>query len=117
MSGLHSKLDRKREVEEHNSTVQQGFTQRINTCCSQMQMSIQENNAKHLAMVDNYNNTTSKLHGMVTEACTQAALDTEALVVNVKSAVEESVQQCEAQILEQTNLVLVTINNTTVSSW
>ena len=84
--------------------MQQGFTQRINTCCSQMQMSIQENNAKHLAMVDNYNNTTSKLHGMVTEACTQAALDTEALVVTVKSAVEESVQQCEAQILEQTNL-------------
>ena len=46
----------------------------------------------------------AKLHGMVTEACTQAALDTEALVVTVKSAVEESVQQCEAQILEQTNL-------------
>ena len=70
VSGLHSKLDRKREVEEHNSTVQQGFTQRINTCCSQMQMSIEENNAKHLAMVDNYNTTTCECVCVCVCVCT-----------------------------------------------
>ncbi|XP_062380289.1 kinesin-like protein KIF11 [Sardina pilchardus] len=104
VSGLHAKLDRKREVEEHNSSVRQGFTQRINACCSQMQASIQENSAKHLGMMDYYNSTASKLHGMVSESCAQAALDSEALVANVKSAVGESVQQCEAQILEQSHL-------------
>lgn len=104
VSGLHAKLDRKREVEEHNTSVQQGFTQRINACCCQMQMAIQENNAKHLAMMDYYNNTAFQLHGMVDEVCTQAAQDTEAVVGSVKSAVGESVKLCEARILEQTDL-------------
>ncbi|KAL2077452.1 hypothetical protein ACEWY4_026956 [Coilia grayii] len=104
VSGLHAKLDRKREVEEHNMTVQQRFIRRINTSCDHIQSAIQENSAKHLAMVDHYNTTTCKLHRMVSEACTQATRDSETLVVNVRSAVEESVQQCEAQILEQTDL-------------
>lgn len=41
---------------------------------------------------------------MVDEVCTQAAQDTEALVGSVKSAVGESVELCEARILEQTDL-------------
>ncbi|XP_063045994.1 kinesin-like protein KIF11 [Engraulis encrasicolus] len=104
VSCLHAKLERKREVEVHNTSVQQSFIQHMNSSCAQIQSSIQENTAQHLAVVDYYTNTTSKLHGTVSEICTLAKQDAGALVANIKSGVEESVQQCQSQLLEQSQL-------------
>lgn len=61
VSGLHAKLQRKKEVELHNGEVQQSFAQRMENCYNSMQTSLQEQSHKHAAMIDYYRSSVGKI--------------------------------------------------------
>uniref|UniRef100_A0A673HEB9 Kinesin-like protein n=1 Tax=Sinocyclocheilus rhinocerous TaxID=307959 RepID=A0A673HEB9_9TELE len=61
VSGLHAKLQRKREVEFHNGEVQQSFAQRMENCYNSMQTLLQEQSHKHAAMIDYYRSSVGKM--------------------------------------------------------
>uniref|UniRef100_A0A8C2ARC6 Kinesin-like protein n=1 Tax=Cyprinus carpio TaxID=7962 RepID=A0A8C2ARC6_CYPCA len=54
VSGLHAKLQRKKEVELHNGEVQQSFAQRMENCYNSMQTLLQEQSHKHATIIDYY---------------------------------------------------------------
>lgn len=54
VGGLHAKLQRVQSVEQHNTTAQTNFTQRMEQSCSSMQSALQEHSLKHAAMLDHY---------------------------------------------------------------
>uniref|UniRef100_A0AAY4EQ04 Kinesin-like protein n=1 Tax=Denticeps clupeoides TaxID=299321 RepID=A0AAY4EQ04_9TELE len=54
LSGLHDKLDRKGQVETHNSKVQQSFAESMDTICSSMQRSLLEQSTKHQNLMEYY---------------------------------------------------------------
>uniref|UniRef100_A0AAR2KIA7 Kinesin-like protein n=1 Tax=Pygocentrus nattereri TaxID=42514 RepID=A0AAR2KIA7_PYGNA len=62
VSGLHAKLQRVRAVEQHNTTVQKSFSQRMEQSCSSMQTALKEQNLKHSAILDHYRHTVVLLH-------------------------------------------------------
>lgn len=61
VSGLHAKLQRKKEVELHNGEVQQSFAQRMENCYNSMQTSLHEQSHKHAAMIDYYRSSVGKI--------------------------------------------------------
>uniref|UniRef100_A0A671M954 Kinesin-like protein n=1 Tax=Sinocyclocheilus anshuiensis TaxID=1608454 RepID=A0A671M954_9TELE len=61
VSGLHAKLQRKREVEFHNGEVQQSFAQRMENCYNSMQTLLQEQSHKHATMIDYYRSSVGKM--------------------------------------------------------
>uniref|UniRef100_A0A671M916 Kinesin-like protein KIF11 n=1 Tax=Sinocyclocheilus anshuiensis TaxID=1608454 RepID=A0A671M916_9TELE len=61
VSGLHAKLQRKREVEFHNGEVQQSFAQRMENCYNSMQTLLQEQSHKHATMIDYYRSSVGEL--------------------------------------------------------
>uniref|UniRef100_A0A8C9Z4G6 Kinesin-like protein n=1 Tax=Sander lucioperca TaxID=283035 RepID=A0A8C9Z4G6_SANLU len=52
--GLHDKLDRKKKVEQHNSQIQQSFSQRMEGALSNMQRCVQQHGDKHHDMLSSY---------------------------------------------------------------
>lgn len=64
VSGLHAKLQRKKEVEHHNGEVQESFAQRMENCYNSMQTSLQEQSHKHAAMIDYYRSSVGKIYHM-----------------------------------------------------
>lgn len=54
VGGLHAKLQRVQAVEQHNTTAQGRFAQRMEQSCSSMQSALQEHSLKHAAMLDHY---------------------------------------------------------------
>ncbi|KAA8578088.1 hypothetical protein FQN60_002512, partial [Etheostoma spectabile] len=52
--GLHDKLDRKKKVEQHNSEMQQSFSQRMEGALSSMQRCIQQHGDQHHRMLGSY---------------------------------------------------------------
>lgn len=54
VSGLHAKLQRKKDVELHNSEAQESFAQSMENCYNSMQTTLQEQGHKHSAIIDYY---------------------------------------------------------------
>uniref|UniRef100_A0A8C3ASG9 Kinesin-like protein n=1 Tax=Cyclopterus lumpus TaxID=8103 RepID=A0A8C3ASG9_CYCLU len=54
VSGLHDKLDRKEKVEQHNSEIQQSFSQRMEGALGNMQRCVRQQGAAHHDMLSGY---------------------------------------------------------------
>uniref|UniRef100_A0A3P9P6R2 Kinesin-like protein n=1 Tax=Poecilia reticulata TaxID=8081 RepID=A0A3P9P6R2_POERE len=54
VSGLHAKLDRKTQVEQHNMQMQQSFSQRMDGAFSSMQRGVQQHGAAQAAVLTGY---------------------------------------------------------------
>nr|BAC34408.1 unnamed protein product [Mus musculus] len=52
VSGLHSKLDRKRAIDEHNAEAQESFGKNLNSLFNNMEELIKDGSAKQKAMLD-----------------------------------------------------------------
>uniref|UniRef100_A0A8C5FBR3 Kinesin-like protein n=1 Tax=Gadus morhua TaxID=8049 RepID=A0A8C5FBR3_GADMO len=61
VSGLHDKLDRKTQVEQHNSGVQQSFSQRMDGVFSSMQSTIALQSSKQQSMFSSYSQAVGEL--------------------------------------------------------
>uniref|UniRef100_A0A8C2HQR7 Kinesin-like protein n=1 Tax=Cyprinus carpio TaxID=7962 RepID=A0A8C2HQR7_CYPCA len=61
VSGLHAKLQRKKEVELHNGEVQQSFAKRMENCYNSMQTLLQEQSHKHATIIDYYRSSVGKM--------------------------------------------------------
>ncbi|TRY98776.1 hypothetical protein DNTS_014433 [Danionella cerebrum] len=104
VSGLHAKLDRKKDVELHNGLVQQTFSQQMENYYNTMQNSLKEQSDKHSAMINYYRSSVGMLlnsNGKVVKETMGAVCESYS---NIKGAVGESVEQCKKQMLTQEKL-------------
>ena len=60
VSGLHAKLDRKKQVEQHNNDIQMSFSQRMELTFSQMQRSLPDQGSRHQGMLDHCTGSVGK---------------------------------------------------------
>ncbi|XP_012689681.1 kinesin-like protein KIF11 [Clupea harengus] len=104
VSGLHAKLDRKREVEGHNSAVQQSFGQHMEASYSHMQRSLQQQSSLHQGFMEYFGNTVSDLHAVNSRALEEALSSVTSYKAGVKAVVEEKVGQCVAKLEQQESL-------------
>ncbi|XP_067222841.1 kinesin-like protein KIF11 [Chanodichthys erythropterus] len=104
VSGLHAKLQRKKEVELHNGEVQQSFAQRMENCYNSMQTSLQEQSHKHAAMIDYYRSSVGELlntNSTVFKETLGAVCESYS---SIKGAVGEGVERCKERVLHQEKL-------------
>lgn len=104
VSGLHAKLDRKRQVEQHNSTVQQSFAQHMEASYSQMQRSLQQQSSTQHSFMDFFTNTVSNLQKMNSRALEEAVSTVTSYKAGVKAVVEENVGLCVSKLGQQESL-------------
>nr|XP_033468499.1 kinesin-like protein KIF11 isoform X1 [Epinephelus lanceolatus] len=101
VSGLHDKLDRKKKVEQHNSQIQQSFSQRMEGAFSKMQRCVQQQGAKHHNMLSGYSQAIDGVLVM-NEAALKGALTTvESVVGGVGQLVAEGVARCQDRVKQQ----------------
>ncbi|XP_067466910.1 kinesin-like protein KIF11 isoform X2 [Thunnus thynnus] len=106
VSGLHSKLDRKKEVEQHNRQIQQSFAERMEGVFSSMQRCVEQQGSKHHDMLSSY---TQAIDGLLmkNEAALKGALTTvESFVGGVGQLVGEGVARCQGRVKQQSALCL-----------
>ncbi|KAK1905957.1 Kinesin-like protein KIF11 [Dissostichus eleginoides] len=106
VSGLHEKLDRKKKVEQHNSEIQQSFSQRMEGAFSSMQRCVQEHGEKQQHMLSGYSQA---IDGVVVmnEAALKGALTTvESFVGGVGQLVSAGVRRCQDKVKQQEALCL-----------
>ncbi|MGH0115546.1 UNVERIFIED_CONTAM: hypothetical protein FKN15_024876 [Acipenser sinensis] len=61
VSGLHAKLDRKKEVEHHNAKMQESFAAQMDSLFNQMQKSVEQQSLKHQGMLEFYTTSVGDL--------------------------------------------------------
>lgn len=61
VSGLHSKLDRKRAIDEHNAEAQDIFGKNLNSLFNNMEELIKDGSAKQKAMLEDHKTLFGKL--------------------------------------------------------
>ncbi|XP_033881240.3 kinesin-like protein KIF11 [Acipenser ruthenus] len=61
VSGLHAKLDRKKEVEQHNAKMQESFAAQMDSLFNQMQKSVEQQSLKHQGMLELYTTSVGDL--------------------------------------------------------
>ncbi|KAM6922167.1 kinesin-like protein KIF11 [Lycodopsis pacificus] len=106
VSGLHEKLDRKKEVEQHNSEIQQSFSQRMEGALGSMQRCVQQQGAQHHNMLSGYSQAIDGVLVM-NEAALKGALTTmESFVGAVGQLVAEGVTRCQDRVQQQEALCL-----------
>ncbi|TMS04412.1 Kinesin-like protein KIF11 [Larimichthys crocea] len=106
VSGLHDKLDRKKKVEQHNSEIQQSFSERMEAAFSDMQRCVQQHRAKHGDMLSSYSHAIGGLI-VTNEAALNGALTTvESFVGGVGQLVAEGVGRCQDRVRQQEALCL-----------
>ncbi|XP_037637702.1 kinesin-like protein KIF11 [Sebastes umbrosus] len=106
VSGLQDKLDRKKKVEQHNSEIQQSFSQRMEGALGNMQRCVQQQGAKHHDMLSSYSRAVDDVLVM-NEAALKGALTTvESFVGGVGQLVNEGVTRCRDRVQQQEALCL-----------
>ncbi|TDH01623.1 hypothetical protein EPR50_G00182270 [Perca flavescens] len=104
--GLHDKLDRKKKVEQHNSQIQQSFSQRMEGALSNMQRCVQQHGDKHHDMLSSYSQAIDGVRVM-NEAALKGALTTvEAFVGGIGTLVADGVSRCRDRVQQQEALCL-----------
>ncbi|KAM4606947.1 kinesin-like protein KIF11 [Polymixia lowei] len=101
VSGLHDKLDRKKKVEQHNSQIQQRFTQRMEGAFSAMQDRIQQQGTKHHNMVSSYSQAIDGVLAKNEAALSGALVTMESFVGGVRQLVADGVARCQAKVQQQ----------------
>ncbi|XP_041922135.1 kinesin-like protein KIF11 [Alosa sapidissima] len=104
VSGLHAKLDRKREVDRHNSRVQQNFAQHMENSYSQMQRSLQQQSNAHQSFMEYFGTTVSDLHKVNGRALEDAVSTVRSYKAGVKAVLEENVGHCVTTLEQQESL-------------
>ncbi|XP_034407180.1 kinesin-like protein KIF11 [Cyclopterus lumpus] len=106
VSGLHDKLDRKEKVEQHNSEIQQSFSQRMEGALGNMQRCVRQQGAAHHDMLSGYSQDIDGVLVM-NEAALKGALTTvESFVGGVGQLVAEGVTRCQDRVQQQESLCL-----------
>ncbi|XP_062863433.1 kinesin-like protein KIF11 [Trichomycterus rosablanca] len=100
VGGLHAKLQRVKAVEQHNSTVQQSFSERMEQSCSGMQTALQEQNLKQSSMLDHYHNAVGELLGGTGRVFEEALGSVLRSYTSMKGAVGEGVDGCKSKLLQ-----------------
>ncbi|XP_059930075.1 kinesin-like protein KIF11 isoform X2 [Gadus macrocephalus] len=106
VSGLHDKLDRKTQVEQHNSGVQQSFSQRMDGVFSSMQSSIALQSGRQQSMFSSYSQAVEKSLSINQAALSQAQVAMETLVGGVRQVMSEGAAQSEGRRRQQEALCL-----------
>ncbi|XP_023818936.1 kinesin-like protein KIF11 isoform X2 [Oryzias latipes] len=106
VSGLHDKLDRKKQVEQHNLQMQQSFAQKMDGAFSSMQLCVEEHRAKHSRMLSS---CSQAIDGLIVknEAAVNGAVTTiESFVGGVRSLVSEGVGRFQEKVQQHEALCL-----------
>lgn len=104
--GLHDKLDRKKKVEQHNTQIQQSFSQRMDGAFSRMQRCVQQQGTRQHDVLSGYSHAIDGLLSM-NEAALKGALTTvESFVGGVGQLVAAGVARCRAKVEQQEALCL-----------
>nr|XP_006630558.1 PREDICTED: kinesin-like protein KIF11 [Lepisosteus oculatus] len=111
VSGLHSKLDRKKNVEEHNAKMQETFASQMDTFFSQMQKSVEEQNLKHQGMLDMYRNSVDDLLNTNAVIFSNTISTVAKSFKSIKDLIGTGVSRCLERMLEQESLCQKTKNN------
>ncbi|KAG7232181.1 hypothetical protein INR49_009459 [Caranx melampygus] len=106
VSGLHDKLDRKKKVEQHNRHIQQSFSQRMEGAFSNVQRCVQQQGAKHHAMLSSYSEAIDGLIVMNEAALTGPVTSLKSIVGGVGRLVADSVSRCQDRVQQQEALCL-----------
>ncbi|KAM9847730.1 kinesin-like protein KIF11 [Aulostomus maculatus] len=106
VSGLHSKLDRKREVEQHNRQTQHSFAERMDVAFRNVQRCIQQQGTRHHHMLSSYSRSIDGFLVMNEAALKGALTGVESLVGRVGQLVSEGVARCQDRVQEQQGLRL-----------
>uniref|UniRef100_A0AAY4ER87 Kinesin motor domain-containing protein n=1 Tax=Denticeps clupeoides TaxID=299321 RepID=A0AAY4ER87_9TELE len=104
LSGLHDKLDRKGQVETHNSKVQQSFAESMDTICSSMQRSLLEQSTKHQNLMEYYTSSVSQILTVNSRVFKEGVSSVASSMSDVKLLVQECVGQCVERVQKQENL-------------
>ncbi|XP_065153419.1 kinesin-like protein KIF11 [Paramisgurnus dabryanus] len=111
VSGLHAKLERKKDVELHNGEVQQSFAQSMENCYNNMQTTLQEQGSKHSAIIDYYRSSVGELLTVNSKAFKETLGAVCESYSSIKSAVGEGVERCKERVLQQEKLSQEAQNN------
>ncbi|XP_029283274.1 kinesin-like protein KIF11 [Cottoperca gobio] len=106
VSGLHEKLDRKTKVEQHNSEIQQSFSQRMQGAFSNVQRCVQQHGAQHHDMLSNYSQAIDGVLAMNQAALKGALTTVESFVGGVGQLVADGVTRCRDKVQQQETLCL-----------
>lgn len=104
VSGLHSKLDRKRAIDEHNAEAQESFGKNLNSLFNNMEELIKDGSAKQKAMLDVHKTLFGNLMSSSVSALdtiTTTALES---LVSIPENVSARVSQISDMILEEQSL-------------
>ncbi|XP_034754345.1 kinesin-like protein KIF11 [Etheostoma cragini] len=104
--GLHDKLDRKKKVEQHNSEIQQSFSQRMEGALSSMQRCIQQHGDQHHRMLSSYSQAIDGVRVMNEAALNGALVTVESFVGGVGALVADGVARCRDRVQQQEALCL-----------
>uniref|UniRef100_A0A3P9P6T2 Kinesin-like protein n=1 Tax=Poecilia reticulata TaxID=8081 RepID=A0A3P9P6T2_POERE len=110
VSGLHAKLDRKTQVEQHNMQMQQSFSQRMDGAFSSMQRGVQQHGAAQAAVLTGYAHAVGRWRpairtGPAGVLWAHVCLF-QALVADGAARCREKVEQHEALTREQREVLL-----------
>lgn len=101
VSGLHAKLARKREVEQHNSQVQMSFAQHMEASFSSMQSCVTQQGRTQSAMLDSYTGSVDSLLSVNDKAFKGAMATLTSSLGGIRERVVEGVARCRAKVQQQ----------------
>ncbi|XP_052042610.1 kinesin-like protein KIF11 [Apodemus sylvaticus] len=104
VSGLHSKLDRKRAIDEHNAAAQESFGKTLSSLFNNMEELIKDGSAKQKAMLDAHRTLFGDLMSSSVSALdtmTTTALES---LMSIPGNVSTRVSQISDMILEEQSL-------------
>ncbi|XP_066549118.1 kinesin-like protein KIF11 [Amia ocellicauda] len=104
VSGLHAKLDRKKEVEQHNAKMQDTFANRMDSLFNQMEKSVDEQSVKQRGIVDFYKNSVDDLLHANAAVFSDTMSTVAVSFKSIKDLVNAGVVKCLGKMLEQETL-------------
>ncbi|KYO42298.1 kinesin-like protein KIF11 isoform X1 [Alligator mississippiensis] len=104
VSGLHAKLDRKKEVDQHNAKAQNTFAGQMNILFSKMKDSVTENGLKQQQVLDFYVNVIGDLLSASSSATSVITSLVSSSFTSIKEMVSTEVSRVSEKILEQETL-------------
>nr|XP_048294880.1 kinesin-like protein KIF11 [Myodes glareolus] len=104
VSGLHSKLDRKRAIDAHNAEAQDSFGKNLNSLFNNMEELIKDGSAKHKAMLEVHKTLFGNLMSSSVSALDTITTTALGSLMSVPQNVSARVSQISDRILEEQSL-------------
>lgn len=109
--GLHAKLDRKRNVDQHNAVVQETFAERMSRVFEVLQESVDEQSMKYQGMLELYTTSIGDLLNANSEILTSTIATIFQSFSSIKEVVSCGISENINEILHQESLSLETKQN------